>query len=362
MRSHLVLLLVGLLLTFVLPAFAQNGDPLAGTHWQLVSIGETAVVEGTSVTLVFADDGSAGGSGGCNTYGASYSVEGGTIAFGDVFSTLMACAEDYMAQEQAYFAALQSATTYTLSADLLVITYGEGETLVFEALTQLPGTMWQLETLAGEDVSGIITLNFDLENGVHGSAGCNSYGGTVVADGAAIGFGELVSTLMACADEQVAAQEQAYLAALQAAVSYVLTDEQLIIRYADEAGSREELIFVRVHSLANSAWQLETLAGAAVLGEVPVTLQFDDAGLATGSGGCNQYSSRYSMTAGSITFDAVVSTRMACAEGIMAQERAYFAALEAATSFELNEEQLIIDFADGQRLVFTPALTVSTTP
>src|ERR687896_597449 len=57
-----------------------NQRPLVGTDWRLVSLGppgaETDVVTGTTVTLRLGEDGRAGGSTGCNTYGGTYEVRG----------------------------------------------------------------------------------------------------------------------------------------------------------------------------------------------------------------------------------------------------------------------------------------------
>src|SRR5690349_14032083 len=80
---------------------AQNRDlttgqqALAGTDWRLVSIGrvgaEVPVVNGTTVTLKFGKDERISGSGGCNSYGGGYRVEGDRITFSQVFSTRRAC-------------------------------------------------------------------------------------------------------------------------------------------------------------------------------------------------------------------------------------------------------------------------------
>lgn len=49
-----------------------------------------------------------------------------------LFSTRRACLEDgLMAQEQAFLTALESATTYALGLDQLIIVYGDGQQLVF---------------------------------------------------------------------------------------------------------------------------------------------------------------------------------------------------------------------------------------
>ncbi|HLF26931.1 MAG TPA: META domain-containing protein [Anaerolineae bacterium] len=109
-------------------------NSLANTHWMLESFGalgaETPVVEGSSVTLEFGADGQAGGSGGCNSYGGPYQVQGDTLTFGEITSTLRACEdESIMQQEAEYFEALRSASTFELTGGNLTIFYGDGQAL-----------------------------------------------------------------------------------------------------------------------------------------------------------------------------------------------------------------------------------------
>jgi heat shock protein HslJ len=108
-----------------------GSSDLDGTKWTLVSFGpkgaENPVVSGSKVTLEFEQPGKLGGTGGCNGYGADYQVEGNTLAVGAVVSTLMACADEAVnQQEQQYFRAIQAAGEYQLSGDQLVITYDNG--------------------------------------------------------------------------------------------------------------------------------------------------------------------------------------------------------------------------------------------
>lgn len=110
---------------------------LVGGEWLLVSMGpagaQEPVVAGSEVTLSFDAAGQAGGSGGCNAYGGSYTVDGSSITFGEIVSTLMACADEAVnEQEGRYLAALGGATTFEVSGDRLTIAYDEGQgTLTF---------------------------------------------------------------------------------------------------------------------------------------------------------------------------------------------------------------------------------------
>ena len=121
--------------------FAQNKDlttgqqALAGSDWRLVSIGkvgaEVSVVTGTSVTLKFGKDERVSGSGGCNSYGGSYRVEGDRITFSQVFSTRRACTDpNANRQESEYLQALGSANRFRLVGQGLSIYYDRGRSVL----------------------------------------------------------------------------------------------------------------------------------------------------------------------------------------------------------------------------------------
>jgi heat shock protein HslJ len=130
---------------------AQGGTPsahaeLENIFWNLVSFGpngtEKPLVQGSRVTLLLAD-GKAGGFGGCNAYGGTYQITGNNqISFSQMTSTLMACADNNVTQqEQQYLQALSSASRYEVNGNSLRITYPQG-VLVFEAANQampIPG-------------------------------------------------------------------------------------------------------------------------------------------------------------------------------------------------------------------------------
>lgn len=110
----------------------QAGGLTVPSQWKLVSFGkpgaETAVVEGSSITLGFEANGQLGGSGGCNSYGAAFETQGDTLTIKDLNSTLMACADDRItAQEQQYFEALKTAVKFEISEDTLTIWYADGQ-------------------------------------------------------------------------------------------------------------------------------------------------------------------------------------------------------------------------------------------
>jgi heat shock protein HslJ len=104
---------------------AQSQD-LAGTDWEVNAYnnGKEAVVgvlEGTTLTASFGDDGSLSGNAGCNGYTGTFSVDGDQITIGPLASTMKMCDEPagVMDQEAQYLAALQSAASYQIEGDVL---------------------------------------------------------------------------------------------------------------------------------------------------------------------------------------------------------------------------------------------------
>jgi heat shock protein HslJ len=79
----------------------------------------TSVVGGVTLTAEF-DAGTLSGNTGCNSFNGPYSVDGDSIEIGPLASTLAACPnEELQQQEQAYLAALERATTFEITGNRL---------------------------------------------------------------------------------------------------------------------------------------------------------------------------------------------------------------------------------------------------
>lgn len=118
------------------PTAAPENVDLENTSWKLVSFGqgdvETPVIEGSNLTLTFEPEGEMGGEGGCNSYGGSYQIEGQEITFEEIASTLRACAEDVLnQQEMDFLQALNQVDRFDLAGDNLTLFYGEQGVLNF---------------------------------------------------------------------------------------------------------------------------------------------------------------------------------------------------------------------------------------
>ncbi len=99
----------------------------------------------------------------------------------------------------------------------------------------LKGTNWTLVSLGPvkDQVSAVAdvhtSLTFGADGQVSGNFGCNSFGGKYEIKDGKIVFSEIISTLMACTNEDVMKQEQAGLKILNGEDTYKLEGSTLVI-------------------------------------------------------------------------------------------------------------------------------------
>ncbi|WP_426416571.1 META domain-containing protein [Aestuariirhabdus sp. LZHN29] len=115
--------------------------PLKG-NWVL----EQLVIDGSVISLPVraklqlsaksTDNGRINGHGGCNGFFGGYSVDKQKIKIGPLGSTMMACPEPLMQQEQQLLQAVSSATSFQHRGDTLVLTSDDGAIRL--TLTPLP--------------------------------------------------------------------------------------------------------------------------------------------------------------------------------------------------------------------------------
>ena len=238
-----------MLLPLVLVACADSGssagggstDPadLEGIVWALDQSSMSALTQevapGASVTLEFSQ-GQAHGTSACNSYSGGYQAsDDGTLSFDQLAGTMMACDAPLMTLESEYLQALGRVTEFSIDGTLVLT--GDDAPLTFAAqpapeTLPLVGTAWQVSSMAqGSAVQSVLadtelTAKFSDAGEIHGSAGCNTYGGTYTTSGAMMSFSALASTKMMCADD-VMAQETAFFAAMEQVASYKIEGTQL---------------------------------------------------------------------------------------------------------------------------------------
>jgi len=136
-RYMLILLLISLLLT---ACSAEKPASLVGT-WKLTAYGPkdspTPAVTNAEAILTFDGEGGVTGSGGCNSLGGTYKLDGDQITFSELTSTLMACDDARMAQESAVALVLSGTAKYEIKDSILTLTNHDLE-LMFSAANSYP--------------------------------------------------------------------------------------------------------------------------------------------------------------------------------------------------------------------------------
>jgi len=130
------ILLILVVLVLVLSACSAGEDRSLVGSWKLIEFGPRGstqpAVEGTDAGLTFNDDGTVGGSTGCNGAGSEYTVDGDQIEFAPFVSTLMACEDPLMEQESTFHQVLNGTADYEIDGDTLTLAR-DGMVLVFTA-------------------------------------------------------------------------------------------------------------------------------------------------------------------------------------------------------------------------------------
>jgi uncharacterized lipoprotein YbaY len=112
--------------------------------------------------------------------------------------------------------------------------------------------------------------------------------------------------------------------------------------------------------LEDHLWKLVSQYGELLIENTLITLSFED-DQAVGSGGCNRYFTSYTRSKTELSFTGPIgSTQMFCElpEGTMEQEGAYFAALEGAATFAIEEQQLKVFNSAGENILTYEAAVV----
>ena len=95
--------------------------------------------------------------------------------------------------------------------------------------------------------------------------------------------------------------------------------------------------------LAGTAWLAQDIDGSAVLGGVQSTLVFDAAQRISGRAACNQYFGTVERGEGGILrLKPAGTTRMACPDAVMAQERRFLDTLGAVTAYRTEGGALLL--------------------
>ena len=94
---------------------------LKDAEWHLKALGAKNANPEVTTTIIFNEDGSFSGSGGCNRIGGSAKFDGAALKLSDVLSTMMACDDAKSTQEREFLDALSKVASYAVDGDTLVL-------------------------------------------------------------------------------------------------------------------------------------------------------------------------------------------------------------------------------------------------
>ncbi len=100
-----------------------------------------------------------------------------------------------------------------------------------------------------------------------------------------------------------------------------------------------------------STWTVTSIGGAAVEPGSTSTMQIGADMRAGGSGGCNSWFAPVQLTDDTLRLGGITSTAKSCGQARNLQEKAFLAALAAATTWQVDANQLTLYGADGKVLV-----------
>lgn len=231
----------------------------------------------------------------------------------------------------------------------------------------LINTIWVANTLNDNPITppASLTLQFDDQNTLSGSDGCNSFSTTYsITDSTMAIDPAMASTSMAC-DEAIMEQASSFTQTLLATTSYQLGDGVLVLLQDGQAGIT---LSGQSNSLSKTSWNITSFnngnqAVVGIVADSSPTITFGDDGTVSGNSSCNTFSGQYTLSGESISIGALVSTKMACTEqeGIMEQEQGILTALESAATWSIQGSDLSLRTAqDELAIVAANTLTTST--
>ena len=230
--------------------------PIEDISWQLEAYGDRgslqALIEDTKITAEFKKaEGQVVGSAGCNGYFVEYEIDDLELTITPpIGATMMLCfPPPIMEQEQEYLNLLETAETYLVHNEKLIISCSDNKEMVFiEEIPSIEDINWELEAYG--DVGSLkslvedtdITAEFKKSEGrVVGNGGCNGYFVEYEIDNDELNIvPPLGATMMLCFPPPIMDQEQEYFDLLKTAETFRVQDDRLIISCSDN----KELVFI----------------------------------------------------------------------------------------------------------------------
>ncbi|HEU5005574.1 MAG TPA: META domain-containing protein [Jatrophihabitantaceae bacterium] len=267
--------------------------------------------------------------------------------------------------------AASAAVAAAVVASVLAVQLGGGSSggnhVAAQGGTPLTGTDWQLTATskAGAATGVNATLHLTGSGELSGSDGCNAFGGHVSMSADQLTLGRVVHTMMGClgANGTVGQAVDAVLSG--GPVQYAINGDTLTITKSGTGTLTYTATHLRATpattdpaALTGTAWRLDTVQlgdnvdqpyGTASSAPPGAQIQFTQTEL-TGNDGCNAFSGKVELGAGTINVPSDLATTLKqCATSTSD----WTLVLKGATRWEISGDQLTITDAHNGKLVFT---------
>ena len=228
------------------------------------------------------------------------------------------------------------------------------------AISSPAGQVWAWQSLTGADPievasSDLYTLEFGDDGRYAIRADCNSGQGGYTLDGDDLALNPGPMTQAACPPGSYGSQ---FVALLGEVNSFTRSGDQLTLKLSDRSSMKFEPLPTSAapggsEAVAGSKWEISAYNNGrggvtTLVAATRMSIQFDVAGTASGSSGCNTFSGPYTTDGETISIGPLASTLKMCPdEKVMDQETQFLAALEAAASLEIRGHRMQLRNADG---------------
>jgi heat shock protein HslJ len=201
-----------------------------------------------------------------------------------------------------------------------------------------------------------ILVNFAADGTKIGAnAGCNHMGGDARVENGKLIVGELAQTLMGC--DQGRNEQDAWVATLLTAKPTIqLSGAELVIKSATaEVRLVDRKVADPDRPLAGTLWTVESIIDGQVASSIPMravahfTLNPD--GAFSGNTGCNQMGGTIVVSATTLRFSGVFTTKMACEPDRMRLEQAVLDVLRDEVTYRIDADALHLSHPSGKGLV-----------
>ncbi|WP_316822773.1 META domain-containing protein [Pedobacter gandavensis] len=207
---------------------SSGKDPLmaiANQKWTLSKINGQGVSSDRAFIKLDDKGNKFNGSGGCNgIFGSfTYNPKTKSLSFGNIASTMMACADEKLNKLETDFTKALGDQTFRLETSGTTLTLYKGKIKALEFRTEANNTndiwnfigknRWKLIQMDGvTQENSPVTISFNLtDRRFSGNSGCNNYFGTYEAGSSTIDFGPAASTRRACMDATLTELERKFL-------------------------------------------------------------------------------------------------------------------------------------------------------